>query len=246
MYNTVQEIRESRQHGNDRWYFYEDVYRSTGGTEFRVTKARKVEMPRINDYITHSVFFLYPSRSAAEKNKKSGGTGFRVCVASERHLGFSHFYAVANAHVVHAAKDPAPVIRHSMAARYHPARHFMTGERDFIELQPEQWIAHKDRTVDLAITPLGFFPTNSILLGGIPSFTLLTHEVVRVFDIGLGDDVYMIGRFIHHDGKYFNQPSVRSGIISMMPDLIELEESGPPEEGFLIEMRSLGGFSGSP
>src|SRR6185369_8033484 len=144
--------------------FYEDVYPATSGKEYRVIRARKVEMPRINDYITRSVFFLYPSKVAAEHNKRSGGTGFRVCVASEKHIGFSHFYGVANVHVVRASNSPSPVIRDSNAFRLHPAQPMMAGNREILELTPEQWVVHKDPTVDLAVVSLGFFPTNSIVL----------------------------------------------------------------------------------
>jgi hypothetical protein len=54
----------------------------------------------------------------------------------------------------------------------------------------------------------------------------------------------MVGRFVYHAGKYFNQPSVRSGIISVMPSDIEVDNG--TQEAFLIEMRSISGHSGSP
>lgn len=57
-------------------------------------------MPRIDDRILNSVFYLYPSVEAAEAGDEEGGTGFRVSVASEMHPDRAHLYAVTNAHVV--------------------------------------------------------------------------------------------------------------------------------------------------
>jgi hypothetical protein len=74
---------------------------------------------------------------------------------------------------------------------------------------------------------------------------LLSHSVIFTFGVGEGEEVYMVGRFIHHAGRYFNQPSVRSGIIRLMPSMIELDD-GQTQEAFLIEMRSISGHSGSP
>ena len=60
-------------------------------------------------------------------------------------------------------------------------------------------------------------------------------------NIGPGDDVFMIGRFINRDGGQENTPSVRFGNISMMA----LRGHNAPQ--FIsVEMRSMGGYSGSP
>lgn len=42
----------------------------------------------------------------------------------------------------------------------------------------------------------------------IPSSLLLSQNVINTFDIGPRDDVYMVGRSIHHEGRYLNQPTV--------------------------------------
>jgi hypothetical protein len=56
----------------------------------------------------------------------------------------------------------------------------------------------------------------------------------------------MIGRFINHEGKQRNLPTVRFGNIAMMPLEKVLMSDGLLQEAFLVEMRSLPGYSGSP
>ena len=56
----------------------------------------------------------------------------------------------------------------------------------------------------------------------------------------------MIGRFVKHDGKLVDtSPSVRFGNLSMMVDYIEHPSLGM-QESFAVEMRWMGGYSGSP
>jgi hypothetical protein len=55
--------------------------------------------------------------------------------------------------------------------------------------------------------------------------------------LGNGDEAFMIGRFFSQEGKQQNTPAVRFGNISMLP----LER-----DVFLVEHRSLPGYSGSP
>jgi len=60
--------------------------------------------------------------------------------------------------------------------------------------------------------------------------------------IGVGDEVLMLGRFINREGLQKNSPTARFGHISQMPgDPIDAQE-----EAFLCEVRSIGGYSGSP
>jgi hypothetical protein len=60
-----------------------------------------------------------------------------------------------------------------------------------------------------------------------------------------GDDVFFLGRFIGHDGVQRNAPAARFGNISMLPEPIR-KEDGSAQLSFLVEARSLSGYSGSP
>jgi hypothetical protein len=74
-----------------------------------------------------------------------------------------------------------------------------------------------------------------------------TDEVIRNEGIGVGDELIAIGLFTRRDGKHKNRPIVRSGIIAATPDETLLDVgSGLEYHAYLIEIRSIGGLSGSP
>jgi hypothetical protein len=58
----------------------------------------------------------------------------------------------------------------------------------------------------------------------------------------------MVGRFLNHEGKQRNLPSVRFGNIAQMPNEKIRQEfrNNFDQESFLVECRAIGGFSGSP
>jgi hypothetical protein len=76
----------------------------------------------------------------------------------------------------------------------------------------------------------------------------LTREQAKTEKTGPGDDVFMVGRFVNHEGRQRNTPSVRFGNISMLPDEPVAHQSNTPREqiSFAVEMRSIPGYSGSP
>jgi hypothetical protein len=63
--------------------------------------------------------------------------------------------------------------------------------------------------------------------------------------LGPGDEIFMIGRFISHDGRKKNHPSTRFGNLSMVVAPIKHPDGGE-EESFAVDMRSISGYSGSP
>src|SRR5438876_12389505 len=65
--------------------------------------------------------------------------------------------------------------------------------------------------------------------------------------MGIGDEVFMVGRFINHEGTQQNKPSVRFGHIAMMPgEPITNPKTGFRQNCYLVDCRSMGGYSGSP
>jgi hypothetical protein len=56
----------------------------------------------------------------------------------------------------------------------------------------------------------------------------------------------MVGRFVNHEGRQRNTPTARFGNISMMPWEPVRNPLRGAQESFLVETRSLGGYSGSP
>lgn len=211
-------------------------------------------MARIDDRVLGSVIYLYESPEDAEKGREFGGSGFLLSVRSEVHPDYLHIYAVSNKHVV---SDPgyAPVVRTTAAARIDTIKGqppAIAGNREIIPLGWNQWKLHPE--ADVAIASLGCDEILHVIGPAygrrfsftFPSFLLLTHEVIDSFDLGPGDDVYMCGRFVGHAGEYFNEPSTRWGTIALMHSMVEVDKGKPKAEVFLVEMRSLSGFSGSP
>ena len=56
----------------------------------------------------------------------------------------------------------------------------------------------------------------------------------------------MVGRFINHDGGQENAPTARFGNIAQMPLKTMKYDYGRHQESYLVECRSIGGYSGSP
>lgn len=60
------------------------------------------------------------------------------------------------------------------------------------------------------------------------------------YDIGIGDDLFMVGRQIGREGMVGNTPVVRFGCISQMPGdpIVFLGSYLGPQTAYLAEMRS--------
>jgi hypothetical protein len=142
-------------------------------------------------------------------------------------------YAVSNRHVVEM--QGCSVLRLTK----------LDGTPDIIELMPDDWVAHP--TSDL----MGVCLYDQVSLATHQARWcefergLLDQETVKRFNVGIGDEVVMVGRFIGHDGKRINRPSVRFGNISMQVADIMNPALGRPEESWAVEMRSKPGYSGS-
>ena len=202
-------------------------------------------MPRWPDEIVDSAVFLYHTQKDAEAGKEFGGTGFLIGVPWQGNSDSWHIYAVTNHHV--AVGDGASVIRLNTKG----------GKSDIIELEPHQWFWRYGH--DVAVHRID--PVNDVRFRNIFDDTYLfdykfqlypeielTSDVALKYNIGIGDDVFSIGRFIDLGGRQRNEPMVRSGIISMM-QVAPITVKGmpwPQEPSLFVEMRSRTGFSGSP
>jgi hypothetical protein len=191
---------------------------------------------RVQPADLNSVFYLYPDEASARSGLKLGGSGFWTALPSRRVPNYYWLYAVSNRHVVH--RIGATVIRAN-------ARH--SGGIETFPSEPTDWIEHPNGH-DIAILPLAYSAVvPRIDLVTIPIEMFARPQHISEQTIGIGDDVYMIGRFINHEGKQRNMPSVRFGSISMMPgEPIYIDSTTSPQESFAVELRSMCGYSGSP
>lgn len=75
--------------------------------------------------------------------------------------------------------------------------------------------------------------------------TSLSDALITENEIGVGDEVFVIGLFTHHHGQRRNIPIARIGNISAMKEE-KIQTNQHLMDAYLIEARSIGGLSGSP
>lgn len=196
----------------------------------------------------HCAIYLYPTGDDARAGKSAGGTGFLVSVPSERHPELSHVFAVTNRHVVARGQrfDPAPVIRMNTA----------DGRVAVVELTPECWIEHPNGD-DLSVAHLSAENLRDFRYETVPIDRFITEANATPprdgqteyygGNLWIGAPCILVGRFMNHEGRQQNTPAVRFGNLSMFPhEPIMNTETGLWQESFLVEVHSIGGFSGSP
>ena len=181
-------------------------------------------MPRIPDEYPKCAFYLYASKGDAEKNVNPCGTGFFVGVPDKNYPDYAlHLYAVTNWHV--AVSSGATVLRVNL----------LRGGTGYVESDPSDWISDPNGH-DVAILPLGTdkFPNKTFDYSYVQLKDFITKESLTEQDIGLGDDVFMIGL------------TARFGNISMMPSLIKQGPSKNEKDAYCLDLHSRSGYSGSP
>lgn len=205
--------------------------RSTQGVPY--VKWVEVGVPAIPQSVLDTVVYLYADAEAAKAGQNFGGTGFLVCVPSKTHPAYMHWYVVTNYHV--SPEGGCSVVRLNC----------FDGSTDAIEIDPSDW-QFTPGAGDLAVASI---PVNPGVhrVAFCPMGIFLRQEQVVTGHIGPGDDVFMAGRFIDHDGGQTNQPAVRFGNISVNPTHLPARpNSGQATEYFCLDMHSRTGFSGSP
>jgi hypothetical protein len=191
-------------------------------------------VPIIPENIPDCAIYLYPSVIDAEDGNKAGGTGFLVGYVTE-HKGFNHttLYAVTNAHVIDSQIGSSPVVRLNTNS----------GSVEILPLEVGNWIAHPDGD-DVAVCALKLSTSiHKFAYVTLPFF--LGKDDMRGIDVGA--ECFLVGRFQSHDGKQKNQPSLRFGNVAQMNgEPIRNERTGVLQESFIVDVKSIGGYSGSP
>lgn len=189
-------------------------------------------MPPITADLLACVFYLYESEDAARRGEKFGGAGFLVSVTNEEGVEFR--YAVSNQHVIGKGFS---TIRFNTSA----------GDVEILETSPDDWTPHPQGD-DVSVMPFGI-TSDHLSVSTIPAASFVVegqHYGPGWLAMGPGDDVFVVSRFITHDGKQRNQPAVRFGHIAMMPGEPIQTQWGVKQSAFLVEVLSLSGASGSP
>jgi hypothetical protein len=190
---------------------------------------------RIPDSWKDSVCFLCTKQSTGVYHY--GGTAFFVSVPGEQDPSFAFIYIVTAKHCIEKARQS--LSRLSLRLN--------RGEKAiFVEesacLQ-DTWIFSD--TADIAIARFSGGEGFSIDWVGYEGF--LTESLRQQHNIGIGDELYIPGLFTKRAGRERNIPILRSGMISAMPDEpLPDENTNEPYHAYLVEVRSIGGLSGSP
>lgn len=210
---------------------------------------REVRLPRIDDNLLDCAIYLYRSSEAADKGERAGGSGFLLGVplGAEEPLNVPtlfgpkismgswetpHIYAVTNAHVIN---DGFRVIRLNT----------LEGATKILAPNVREWIRHRES--DLAICPIRLERTIHRFI--LVPFTMILKEYIEkeLLNVGIGDDIVTIGRFVNQEGEQRNAPVARFGNIAAMPrEPIPGPEGLKPQVSILAEVRTLPGYSGSP
>jgi hypothetical protein len=180
------------------------------------------------------VVYLYPSEAEAEAEDGSriGGSGFLVGIYLNPPFNtYALRVLVTNKHIVDNG---------NMVARINT----LDGGKAIIAMDEENWIFSATGD-DLGICPIKVNPAVH-KHNYVPTWTFVTKKLLGEFDVGPGDDVFFVGRFIDREGRQQNLPSARFGNISQMPIEPVILEGGVKQDSFMIEARSIAGYSGSP
>ena|SRR5208282_173947 len=189
-------------------------------------------VPRIKDQFTDIAVYIYGSIEDAKDGAAFGGSGFLAMVPHEGNKNLHSFYVVTNRHVVKDAHTPVIRINRNDG-----------GEPERITTREEDWTPHSNGD-DVSVLPIKVSREHLNFLA-IKISDFVTTQTLIDEDIGIGDDTVMVGRFISHEGKQQNAPAVRFGNIAMMTGEKIAHPYGIEQESFLVETRSLPGYSGS-
>ena len=199
----------------------------------RYSRKVPIGMPHLPKEILESVFYLYPTLDDATNGTAFGGTGVFIAVPSDDPREGSHTYAVTNWHV--AVRDGCSVMRVNR----------IDGGVEIFEFDSAEW-EFRPRWHDLALMPMFGVNKQQLKLVAISASLFVTQDDEESKTIGPGDDIFMVGRFVDHDGKGANIPAVRFGNISVMDSRIDQVTEAMDLPSYILDMHSRTGFSGSP
>jgi hypothetical protein len=191
-------------------------------------------VPIIPDHFVNSVIYLYPTHEDADRGTRYGGSGCLVAIPVEHpelDPRKKHIYAVSASHVV----CDAPVMRFNRRL----------GGIGVYAATADQWRPSPFGD-DLAVVEVNI-DFGLVTSAGLGLNSFITPEQFAAKTYGLGNECLMIGRYIDIDGAAVeNRPVARFGNLARTQTQRITRDDGALQESFLVEMRSLSGFSGSP
>lgn len=210
------------------------------------SKAFAEPQMRFHEDVRNCVAFI---GQGSEDDWRALGTCFFISYKECR-------YVVTARHVAEPIGDDPFVIR----INHHNGTDSIGLELDLIAPTTHKsfrWHVHADNTVDIAVMPANIAIKG---MGGvtmtIPEEMFATPENLTRAHIGVGDVCYAVGLFRLMTGRTRNLPFVHTGHIGLMAGEEKIPvrnwRRGPSEpatlyvDGYLCELTSLEGLSGSP
>lgn len=203
-----------------------------------------------------------------------GGTCFFVRYGPRLQPGFGLTYVVTARHVVEEAArrshdgivrirvDVQPQVRDKAETLTERIRQLDGGPQPPHQLPfPPPGLKHGINEIETRLSQWSFHPDQSryvdVAVFEYPHYHPVHHEgrleLFRWRDGApsaterhkVGESVYMPGLFAVHPGEMRNIPVIRHGTIAALPEESIKTEMGELE-GYIVELRSMGGHSGSP
>jgi len=197
-------------------------------------RPMRVGMPKIPEDSQQTVFYVYSNKEDARDGNNVGGTGFYAGIRSEKHPNIVYIYGITNWHVVFG-ESGASVIRVNRKGKKPDILDYDLVDWDFIP-----------NGGDVAISPI-LSIGDKHLMRYVQVESFATENIVKKLKINVGDNMFMMGRFVDHDGGKINLPSARFGHISVMPTYVPREDHNNLNvKSYILDMHSRTGYSGSP
>lgn len=208
------------------------------------TRRRTADM-RVPDKVIKSVAFIGIVESGEFRPR---ATGFFVSYEFMQH----RFMALVTAEHVISGLLTA---NRKLYARVN----LINGDVAVVPIPIDRWRFYPDKEnrSDVAACPMGeyaiaedngervAFDVMTLALNGKNAIPC-TSDVIRRHEIGIGEEVFIVGLFRSHYGKERNLPIVRVGnLAAMMNEPVNTKYVGYTD-AYLVEAMSIGGLSGSP
>lgn len=204
---------------------------------------------RIHDLITHTVGYIVADVKGVQREI---GTAFFINIPTIKVPGMTIAYLVVAKHVVFD-DDDQPIPRLSLRVNMHG------GMKRDLPLRGK-WYCSENEDADVAIMGFGGVQPELVDVLFLPyrpegdtlpyNFnTFADVRTIQELNIGLGDEVRVVGLYTSQSGHRRIEPIVRAGILSAMPsEPVTVRKDGKDHtfNAHLIEVRSLGGLSGAP
>lgn len=214
--------------------------RNGGKLQYIATRANK--LMRVPDHVKDSVGFL--GYSDFNDEYKLAGTAFFFSLKDddeETDDKYAFPYIITARHVIEGIQQ------HGSAERVYLRTNTKDGGHAFIVSEVADWYFDPDdHVIDVAVLPI-FNPQliETFSVHWIQSDIAVTDLMIEMEGLGVGDDTFITGLFVNHYGKQRNIPIVRVGTIAAMPGEKVATARGDMD-AYLVEVRSIGGISGSP